>query len=364
MEGRMRYPVLEVDLEAVRQNAEVMCRLLGERGIDVAGVIKFSDGDLEIARAYSEGGCKQIASSRTIHLERIKKAMPQVQTMLIRIPMTGEVEDVVRWCDLSLNSEESVLKLLNEAAGSQGKTHGVVLMQDVGDRREGIYGREKLLETALLVEQRLDHLYLAGIGASFACVSGVLPDWDNLSELAESARQIEQRIGRKLDIISGGSSISLTLVAADKPIPPEINHLRIGGAIANPMGIRENRGVIIEGLREDAFTVAAEIVEVFDKPSAPGGARKNWSGQVIEFEDLGVRTRAIAAIGSQDIGNALQLVPKTPGVSVVAGSSDHTVLDVTDSGREWKPGDVIRFSAYYMPLLYCFATRHVKVEYK
>ena len=86
MEGRMRYPVLEVDLEAVRQNAEVMCRLLRERGIDVAGVIKFSDGDLEVARAYSEGGCKQIASSRTIHLERIKKAMPQVQTMLIRIP--------------------------------------------------------------------------------------------------------------------------------------------------------------------------------------------------------------------------------------------------------------------------------------
>ena len=124
--------------------------------------------------------------------------------------------------------------------------------------------------------------------------------------------------------------------------------------------VRQNAEVMCRLLGERGIDVA----EVFDKPSAPGGARKNWSGQVIEFEDLGVRTRAIAAIGSQDIGNALQLVPKTPGVSVVAGSSDHTVLDVTDSGREWKPGDVIRFSAYYMPLLYCFATRHVKVEYK
>lgn len=124
--------------------------------------------------------------------------------------------------------------------------------------------------------------------------------------------------------------------------------------------VRQNAEVMSRLLGEQGIDVAG----VFDKPSAPGGARKNWSGQVIEFEDLGVRTRAIAAIGSQDIGNALQLVPKTPGVSVVAGSSDHTVLDVTDSGREWKPGDVIRFSAYYMPLLYCFATRHVKVEYK
>jgi len=127
-DNNRRYPVLRVDLEAIRQNAQVMCQLCGRRGIDVAGVIKFSDGDLNIARAYSEGGCKQIASSRTVHLEQIKRTMPQVQTMLIRIPMTGEVEDVVRWCDLSLNSEVSILRLLDQAAAEQGKTHGVILM--------------------------------------------------------------------------------------------------------------------------------------------------------------------------------------------------------------------------------------------
>ncbi len=93
-------------------------------------------------------------------------------------------------------------------------------MQDVGDRREGIYGRDKVVELALSVEREMKHLHLAGIGAPFACASGVLPDWDNLSELAGTAAQIESAIGRKLEIVSGGSSITLTLLACGKPIPP------------------------------------------------------------------------------------------------------------------------------------------------
>ena len=88
-----KYPVLEADLEAVRNNAEVMCRFCGERGISVAGVTKFSDGDLKIAKAYHDGGCSQIASSRTVQLKKIKKAMPEIETMLIRIPMISEAEE-------------------------------------------------------------------------------------------------------------------------------------------------------------------------------------------------------------------------------------------------------------------------------
>lgn len=155
MDEKLRYPILDVDLGVIRNNASVMTNLCRRRGIDVAGVIKFSDGDLQIARAYHEGGCRQIASSRTVHLRRIKEAMPEVTTMLIRIPMPSEAVDVVRWCDLSLNSEESVLRALNEAAGKHDVVHGVVLMLDVGDRREGVYGEDRLLEMAPLPLSRV-----------------------------------------------------------------------------------------------------------------------------------------------------------------------------------------------------------------
>ena len=359
----MKYPILNVDLEVIKENAAVICGLCKDHGIDTAGVVKFSDGDLNIAQAYKDGGCSQIASSRFIHLQKIKEAMPDTETMLIRIPMISEAEDVVKWADFSLNSEEPVLRELDAAAGKLGKKHKVILMLDVGDRREGVIGTDGLTELALKVENEMDNLYLAGVGSSFACVSGVLPDWDNLSQLAEGAEQIEEAIGRKLDIVSGGSSITLTLIANEKPLPEKINHLRIGGAIANPIGIRTNRGVIIEGLNEDTFTLTAEIIEIGEKPSPSQGTGKNWAGQTVEFEDLGVRKRAIVSLGSQDIGDASQLIPMDPDITIVGSSSDHTILDITGSGKAWKIGDTINFRMFYMPLLYCFATRHVNIRY-
>lgn len=359
-----KYPVLKVNTEAICENARVMSNFCGSKGLDIAGVIKFSDGDLNVAKAYHEGGCKQLASSRTIHLEQIKKNMPDVTTMLIRIPMISECAEVAKWCDISLNSQEKTLRELNKQAGTHNKKHSVLLMLDVGDRREGVVGADRLIEQALLVENELTNLHLIGIGASFACVSGVLPDQDNLDELVKAAEMIEAKIDRKLEIISGGSSITLTMLTAGVPLPDRINHLRIGGSIANPMAIRKNRGVVIPGMREDTFTLTAEVVEVETKPSAAAGSGKNWAGQIIEREDRGIRTRAIIALGSQDIGDCKQLVPVGEGIGVAAGSSDHTVLDVTDTSEMWETGATMDFRLYYMGLLYCFSTNHVRIEYK
>ena len=147
------YPVLDIDLDVIRENARTICTLCAGRGISVAGVVKFSDGDPDIARAYADGGCSQIASSRTSHLERIKREYPDIATMLIRIPMLSETDRVVQCCDISLNSEESVLRRLDEAARKRGVAHGVILMQDVGDRREGIYERKRLVRLAAAVEK-------------------------------------------------------------------------------------------------------------------------------------------------------------------------------------------------------------------
>lgn len=358
-----RFPVLKVNTEAIKHNSMVMNQFCNGKGLGVAGVIKFSDGNIDIAKAYLEGGCNQLASSRVVHLEEIKKMIPEAVTMLIRIPMISECMETVKWCDISLNSQEKILRRLNECAGELGKTHSVILMLDVGDRREGVVGIERIVEQALLVENELENLHLAGVGASFACVSGVLPDPENLSELAEAALHIEAAIGRELEIVSGGSSITLTMLAGGVPLPEKINHLRIGGSIANPMAIRKNRGVVIPGMREDTFMLTAEVAEVESKPSAAQGSGKNWAGKIIERENRGTRTRAIIALGSQDIGDCMQLVPLTENVEVIAGSSDHTVLDVTDCDRRLEPGDTLDFRLYYMALLYMFSTRHVTIEY-
>lgn len=359
-----RYPVLDVNLDAIATNAKCFCDLCGSYGIRVAGVVKFSDGDVNIAEAYARGGCAQIAVSRATHLKAIKEALPYVQTLLTRTPTMGDMEDAARYGDLILCTAEASLRALDAAAAQWGTRPGVVLMLDVGDLREGVDNIEDLCRLAVLVETELPHLCLKGVGSALACLSGVLPSWENLSFLVEGAEAVEARIGRPLEIISGGSSINLLLLKdGSNRMPPRINHLRLGGSIANPMNIRINRGVVLPGLREGSMTLTAEIIEICEKASAPKVSTLNWAGEKIAAQDKGRRLRAIIALGSQDVADAKKLLPLEPGIEIVGCSSDHTIIDVTDSSRKWQVGDTMTFDLRYDNMLAGFSGKHVTIRY-
>ena len=357
------YPVLQADLHAIAQNARVICGLYEKQGISVAGVIKVSDGSPEIAGVYLDGGCRQLASSRICHLAMLRKAFPKVPMMLLRIPQPCEARDVVEYADHSLNSESSVLQVLNDAAGRLGKTHKVILMLDVGDRREGVTTVEDLAALASEVKRTMPHLEVAGVGTNYGCVSGVLPDDANLQMLCDGAEAVESVLGHPLEIVSGGSSSSLIRSWKGLPMPAKINHLRIGGAIANPNNIMINRGIEIPGANIDTFRLKVQIAECKEKTGVQGSG-KNWKGETVHFDGGGLRRRAIAVIGSQDIGDPFNLLPVDPDVHVIAGSSDHTVLDVTDCKEKVNVGDVLEFRLRYGGLLQIFSTKHVKIQFR
>lgn len=359
------YPVMDVNLDAIRTNAQVLCGLCAKNGISVAGMIKFSDGDLQVAGAYRDGGCAQLGVSRARHLQALKEAFPLTETLLTRSPTRGELEACARYADLSLHADPDVLKALNEEAGKWSTCPGIILMLDVGDLREGVDNIPELVALARLCEQ-LPNLRLRGVGTNHACMNGVLPTYENLSFLVEGAEAVEAAIGRKLEIISGGSSINLLLLRDGiNQMPPRINHLRIGGSIANPMNIRVNRGISFPGLREDTIHLTAEIVEIHEKASAPKGqSTKNWAGESVTRTDKGRRLRAILALGSQDVGDSSVLLPVDSGVEVVGCSSDHTIVDVTDTGKTWKSGDTLTFKVRYANMLYAFTGQHVQVAYQ
>ena len=358
------YPVLDINLDAMRTNAQVLCDLCAKNGIAVAGMIKFSDGDLQVAKAYLDGGCAQLGVSRAKHLPALKAAYPHAQTLLTRSPTRRDLENCARYADLSLHADPDVLTALNEEAGKWNTRPGIILMLDVGDLREGVDNIPDLVALAKLCDN-LPNLRLRGVGTNHACMNGVLPTYENLSVLVEGAEAVEAAIGRRLDIISGGSSINLLLLKDGiNQMPNRINHLRLGGSIANPMNIRINRGVTFPGLREDGILLTTEIVEIHEKDSAPKGpSTKNWSGEAVSREDKGRRVRAILALGSQDVGDSASLIPITPGVEVVGCSSDHTIVDVTDSGRVWHSGDTLTFKVRYANMLYAFTGTHVEIAY-
>ena len=360
-----RLPCLTLHLNAMETNARVICKLCKQNGIDVAGVIKFSDGDLAVARAYLAGGCKQIAVSRAMHLAAIKEALPDCETLLTRTPPRCDLMETAKYGDLSLHSDKTVLTALNECAKEAGTTPGILLMLDVGDLREGVETVEKLATLADYVEKNLKHLKIRGVGTNLACLNGVLPCEENLNFLLEGAKAVEAAIGRTLDYVSGGSSINSILFKDGQSLMPKgINHLRIGGMIANPINIRLNRGIAFAGMREDSVFLSAEIVELYEKNSAPkNSSSKNWAGEIIKTEDKGRRLRAILALGEQDIVDYKYLLPTEAGIEVVGGSSDHTIVDLTDSEKKWSVGDTITFHLKYAAMLHAFSGKHVAIEY-
>jgi predicted amino acid racemase len=358
------YPVLDVNLSAIRTNAQVLCDICSRNNISAAGIIKFSDGDLEIAKAYRDGGCAQLGVSRARHLQALKDAFPHTETLLTRSPTRADLTDCARYADLSLHADPDILTALNEEAAKWNTHPGILLMLDVGDLREGVDNIPALVALAKLCESQ-PNLRLRGVGTNLACMNGVLPTWENLSFLVEGTEAVETAIGRKLEIISGGSSINLLLLKDGiSQMPKRINHLRLGGSIANPMNIRRNRGVTFPGLREDTMVLTAEIIEIQEKASAPKQAStKNWAGETVVREDKGRRLRAILALGSQDIGDAATLLPMDSGVEIVGCSSDHTIVDLTDSVLPRKSGDTLSFKVRYANMLYAFSGNHVDIAY-
>jgi predicted amino acid racemase len=68
--------------------------------------------------------------------------------------------------------------------------------------------------------------------------------------------------------------------------------------------------------------------------------------EVHEWPDLGVRRRAIVALGEIDLRTS-SLKPMRPGVAVVGASSDHLVLDVTEAEPPVRLGEELAFDTLY-----------------
>ena len=354
-------PRLLVDLKKIRRNAAAVCDLCGGQGISVAGVIKGACGDLQVARAVLDGGCAQLASSRLSQLEAVRAAMPEAATLLIRMPEPVEAHRVVRACDVSLNTEERTLRALSDAAVAAGVTHGVILMYELGDLREGVSGREALISLAKTAES-LPGIRLAGVGGTLNDIYGVSPSRENMTELVNAFRAVEAAVSRRLDLLSGGSTTALPMLLQGQ-LPAEINHLRIGEAILTGRDLPDLWGCQVPGCGCDTLLLEAAVIERNAKPTRPWGLRsQNGFGEQPPLPpDRGVRERAILNLGRCDVGEVGQLICPE-GISVIGASSDHLVVDVQDHPG-LQPGDTLAFRLFYQGMLFAFQSADVEKVY-
>lgn len=336
-------PRLEIDLAKIHHNARTLVELLADRGISVTGVTKASLGSPEIAGALLRAGVSGLGDSRIENIEAMRLAGVTAPMTLIRSPMLSQADRVVTHADVSFNTELDVIAKLSSAAQEAKRTHGIVLMVELGDLREGIMPGD--LESIVREMLRLPNIALKGIGTNLACRNGVSPDARNMAELSALADSIDAVFGPMLGIVSGGNSGNLqwALSGADTG---RINDLRLGESLL--LGRETLHRQPIEGLHTDAITLIAEVIESKAKPSQPWGEIAQTAfGDTPPATDRGRISQTIFAIGRQDTDPSGLQPPA--GIEILGASSDHLIAD---SGHNHLPvGAEIAFQLNYSALV-------------
>ena len=341
-----------IDLAKVTENARRVVAHLP--GIAVVGVTKVTCGSPEVGAAMLAGGAVALGESRLENVERQRAAGLTAPVWLLRSPSPELAEEAVRLTDISLNSELETVEALDQAGRRQSRRHGVVAMVDLGDLREGMMPAD--LPAFVAAVERLANVALVGVGVNLTCYGAIVPDEDNLGELAALAAQTERQIGRRLAFVSGGNSSSIDMVLSGH-MPAAVRSLRIGETIL--LGVDTLKREPALGLHLDAFVAEAPVIECKMKPSLPtGSSAQDAFGNRPTFVDRGLRRRAICALGRQDAPPE-GLRPLNAGVEILGASSDHLILDVHEMPDPPRLGDRLRFVPNYGALLQLFTSPYV-----
>jgi len=350
----MSCPRIEVDLGKIRRNTQTIVGRLGARGIGVTGVTKAVCGHPAIARAMLDGGAVGLADARTSNVQRLRQAGLECPVTLIRTPMLSQADQVVQFCEASYNTEISVISALAAAAIRTGTVHGIVLMVEMGDQREGILP-ENLAGIAQQVMQ-MSGVALKGIGANYACLSGLAPTALQMATFCDLANEIEAVCGPFLEIVSGGNSANLPW-ALGEPATGRVNDLRLGESIL--LGVEPVSGDQISGMHTDAFTLVAEVIETEAKsPRFPIAMIDPTTDRLCRLATNGTSARMILAMGHQDTDILGLSMPD--GSALIGATSDHLVIGTPRSLPT--VGSEVRFQMNYDALMHAMAAPDFEVK--
>lgn len=305
----------------------------------------------EILVDNSIKGTHSIGDSRISSLRTVKEIDNSLTTMYIKPPALDIIKSIVSYADISLNTSLKTIQVLNREAKRQNKTHRIIVMIELGELREGVI-RQNIVDFYRNVFD-LSNIEVEGIGANLGCMYGIEPTYDKLIQLSLYKQLLESKFDRKINLISGGSSITLPLIK-QKKIPSNMNHFRIGESVFCGMSPFDNQR--FSNLNIDAFQYYGNIVELEHKEVIPDGAITDAGvGHTadIEVEKLNEKThKAIVDFGVLDV-DANELNPKDKKVKFIGTTSDLTVYDIGNNKdskgkKKYSVGEKITFLPGYM----------------
>ncbi|MEX0966895.1 MAG: alanine/ornithine racemase family PLP-dependent enzyme [Bacteroidia bacterium] len=344
--------------DRLRHNYDFLDKLFSENQVAWGVVTKMLCGNRAYIQEVLDLGPKEISDSRISNLQVIKKLKPEVQTVYIKPPPIRSIQRLVKYADVSFNTEFSTIKALSEEAQRQKKIHKVIIMIEMGDLREGVMG-DNLVNFYNRVFE-LPGIEVIGIGTNLNCLHGIMPSQDKLIQLSLYKQIIDLKFNTKIPWITGGSSVTIPLLLRNQ-LPKGVNHFRIGETLY--FGLDLFTSEVIDGMKPDVFELCVEIIELIEKPMLPSGELGyNPQGEQLEFDDtLYGKTshRAIVDIGVLDV-DPKYLVPKNDDFEIVGASSDMLVVDLGQNESRFKVGDLLKFDLKYMGALALLNSNYIE----
>jgi predicted amino acid racemase len=308
-----------------------------------------------------------VGESRLSSLKNIKKVNPEIQTIYIKPPATQLAKGIVECADISVNTSADTIEALNKEAKKQKKIHKVLIFIELGELREGVV-RENIVAFYKRVFN-LPNIEIIGIGSNLGCMYGIEPTYDKLVQLSLFKQLLEEMFERKIDLISGGSSITLPLIKK-RLVPSSINHFRIGEAAffgTSPLDDKK-----FDNLSTDTFSFNANILEMEEKWNVPDGVigEGNIGHTAVpdEQEETEKSYRAILDFGMLDV-DVNDLKVKDKNINFVGTTSDMTVYDVGQNINsklklKYQVGNKIFFKPNYMAVARCMNSKFVDLKIK
>lgn len=345
-------PYVEIDLAKIRHNAKTLVQIFKKKNIEIMGVTKVVSGSPQIAKALTSVGIKYIADSRIENIKGMTEAGVKAEFVLIRTPFKSKLDQVIKYADISFNTELSIIRELSKIAVSLNKVHHIILMIEMGDLREGIL--ESNIENIFKSILQLKGIKIKGIGTNLSCYGGVKPTAEKMKKLSDIAGSLENKFNIKMDLISGGNSANFEWFFNNEDLY-NINNIRLGEAIF--LGNETLNSTPINELYQNIVTLVAEVIESNRKDSIPDGELgQNAFGETPTFIDNGEISRVIMGIGRQEV-DVDGLTP-VKNIKIIGSSSDHMIVDVADLNIN--VGKNIRFNMNYSALLSVMGSPFIK----
>ncbi len=352
----MAYITLET--KKLANNFNHLNDFFKSHNIDWSIVTKILCGNEEYLTELLNLGIKQYSDSRISNLKMIKSLDENAQTIYIKPPAKGVIEEVVTYADISMNTDFHTIEMLSEEAVKQNKIHKIIIMIDLGELREGVMREDFIDFYAKVFEMK--NIEVVGLGTNLACLYGVKPNNDKLLQLCLYKQLIELKFNVKIPFVSGGSSVTIPLIKQGL-LPKDINHFRVGETLF--MGTDAYNNVPFKNMDNDIFKLYAEIIELYEKPLIPSGELgSNLEGKVMTFDEKNIgksSVRAIIDIGLLDI-DMKHLEATDENVKLAGATSDMVVLDLGENLTNFKVGDQMEFTLDYMGIVRIMNSKYIE----